>query len=86
MLGGRKYCFLPLAEALAVAGWPREDAPRPGLRKGARRRLLLGTAEDGTPLYEFVVVMTQPFQGSDLRWRVFLVGKDEPILVDALVK
>lgn len=84
MPGGRKYCFLSLAEALAVAGWPREDAPRPDLRKGDRRRILLGKAEDGAPLYESVVAMTPPFQGPDLRWRVFLVGREEPVLVQLL--
>ncbi len=81
---GLKYAFLPLAEALAVAGWPREDTPRPELRRGDRRRLLLGRADDGTGLYEAVVAMTDPIQGPDGRWRVFLVGRSLPALVDDL--
>ncbi len=81
---GLKYAFLPLAEALAVAGWPHEDAPRPELRRGDRRRLLLGRADDGAGVYEAVVAMTDPWQGPDGRWRVFLVGRREPVLVDDL--
>ncbi|MHC1792035.1 hypothetical protein [Solidesulfovibrio sp.] len=81
---GVKYAFLPLADALAVAGWPREAAPRPRLGRGDRRRLLLGRADDGTTLYEAVVVMTDPIQGPDGRWRVFLVGRRAPVLCDDL--
>lgn len=81
---GLKYAFLPLAEALAVAGWPLEDAPRPELRRGDRRRLLLGRADDGVGVYEAVVAMTDPWQGPDGRWRVFLVGRPLPALVDDL--
>lgn len=81
---GLKYAFLPLSEALAVAGWPHEDAPRPELRRGDRRRLLLGRADDGTALYEAAVALTDPWQGPDGRWRVFLVGRPLPALVDDL--
>jgi hypothetical protein len=81
---GVKYAFLPLPDALAVAGWPHEAAPRPRLGRGDRRRLLLGGADGGTALYEAVVVMTDPIQGPDGRWRVFLVGRREPVLTDDL--
>lgn len=81
---GLKYAFFPLAEALVVAGWPREDAPRPALHKGDRRRLLLGRGDDGAGVYEAVVAMTDPFQGPDGRWRVFVVGRREPVLIDNL--
>lgn len=81
---GVKYAFLPMSDALAVAGWPCEAAPRPRLGRGDRRRLLLGRADDGTALYEAVVVMTDPIQGPDGRWRVFLVGRREPVLCDGL--
>jgi hypothetical protein len=83
---GVKYLFLPLSDALTIAGWPREDAPRPELRRGDRRRLLLGRADDGTALYEAVVTMTDPFQGPDGRWRVFLVGRREPATCDDLIR
>lgn len=81
--GGEKYAFLPLSEALAVAGWPRREEARPMLGRGDRRRLLLGTVDD-EPLYEAAVCMTAPFQGPDGRWRVFLVGRREPVLCDEL--
>ena len=81
--GGEKYAFLPLADALAVAGWPRQEEARPALEKGCRRRLLLGTVDD-EPIYESVVCMTDPIQGPDGRWRVFLVGRREPVLVNDL--
>ena len=81
---GVKYVFLSLSDALVVAGWPREAAPRPRLGRGDRRRLLLGQADDGTAVYEAVVVMTDPIQGPDGRWRVFLVGRREPVLCDDL--
>jgi hypothetical protein len=83
--GGHKYCFLPLGEALAVAGWPRQEEARPNLEKGCRRRLLLGTVDD-EPLFESVVCMTDPIQGPDGRWRVFLVGRREPVLVNDLTR
>lgn len=81
--GGEKYAFFQLADALAVAGWPRREEARPNLAKGSRRRLSLGTV-DGEPLYESVVCMTDPFQGPDGRWRVFLVSRREPVLCDGL--
>lgn len=81
---GVKYLFLPLADALAMAGWPLQDDPRPNVGRGDRRRLLLGRGDDGAALHEAVVVMTDPWQGPDRRWRVFLVGRREPVLVDDL--
>lgn len=94
---GQRYVFLSYAEAF---GWlasmsetstpsggsaPRQKEPRPDLERGCRRRLLLGRAEpDGKPLYEAVVAMTDPFQGPDGRWRVYLVGRREPVLISDL--
>ena len=70
-----------------MAGWPRQEEPRPDVEQGCRRRLLLGRAEpDETPPYEAVMCMTDPFQGPDGRWRVFLVGKREPVLVEELAR
>lgn len=82
---GLKYAFLPLAEALTVAGWPRQDDPRPDIGHGDRRRLWMGSADDGSvDLYASVVCMTDPWQGPDGRWRVFIVGRREPVLVNEL--
>lgn len=81
---GLKYAFVPLTEALVLAGWPRQDDPRPDIQRGDRRRLLLGRDNDGMALYEAVVAMTDPWQGPDGRWRVFVVGRRQPVLVENL--
>lgn len=73
----------PPSESAPVAAPATE--PRPDLERGCRRRLLMGRAEpDGTPLYEAVVAMTDPFQGPDGRWWVFLVGRRVPVLTSSL--
>ncbi len=40
----------------------------------------------GEALYEAVVAMTDPWQGPDGRWRVFLVGRREPVLIEVLTR
>ncbi|UJX43054.1 hypothetical protein K9F62_10405 [Desulfovibrio sp. JY] len=90
----QKYVFLTYAELFVLlmemseklSGVPaqRQDDPRPDVGRGDRRRLLLGRGDDGAALYEAVVVMTDPMQGLDGRWQVFLVGRREPVLVDDL--
>ena len=83
--GGLKYVFLPLADALAVAGWPRQDAPRPALTRGCRVRVPNGhVTPEGVAMYDLTVVATDPIQGPDGRWRVFVVGRREPVLIDDL--
>ena len=89
-----KYIFLTYAELfvllvqmsekLSGASAMRQEEPRPQLQRGDRRRLLLGQADDGTMLHESVMAMTDPFQGPDGRWRVFLVGRSEPVFVTDL--
>ena len=79
--GGLKYCFLPLAEALVVAGWPRPDLPAPTLTRGCRVRIPNGHV--GQALYDTTWTATDPFQGPDGRWWVFVIGRRQPVLVDA---
>lgn len=81
---GMKYLFLPLGDALAIAGWSHEEASPPKLERGDRRRMLLGQDADGADVYESVVAMTDPWQGRDGRWRVFLVGHRDPVLTGIL--
>lgn len=81
MPGGAKYVFLTLADALAVAGWPREEEPRPDLSRGCRRRFRPGRCVGPR---EAVVVDTEPFMGVDGRWRVFVLGRREPVLAEDL--
>lgn len=81
MPGGEKYVFMLLAEALAVAGWSCPEPPRPELARGCRRRFRPGRCVGP---HEAVVVETDPFLGPDGRWRVFVLGRREPVLVDDL--
>jgi len=85
--GGMRYALLPLDEALPVSGWGHgPNASRPDLSRGCRVRVPIGRSGlgEGDRLHESTVTMTDPFQGPDGRWRVFVVGKREPILVDDL--
>lgn len=82
--------LISLSEKVAPSSSPSSvpvsaAEPRPDLERGCRRRLLLDRpGPDGQPLYEGVVVMTDPLQGPDGRWRVFLVGRREPVLASSL--
>ena len=89
MPGGIKYAYLPLDEALAVAGWGHgAGAPRPDLTRGCHVRVPTGRSGlgEGERLHESTVTATEPFAGPDGRWRVFVVGRREPVLVDELVR
>jgi hypothetical protein len=85
--GGIKYAFLPLEEALAVVGWGAgRESPRPDLPRGSWVRVPTGWAGcgEGERLHEATVTFTEPFSGPDGRWRVFVVGRRGPVLVDDL--
>jgi len=89
MPGGLKYAYLPLSEALAVAGWGRtHELPPPDLPRGSRVLVPTGRSGlgEGDRVVEATVTATEPFQGPDGRWRVFVVGMRTPVLVEGIEK
>lgn len=95
----QRYLFLSYAE---VFGWlismsedlmpagdaaSRWDRPRPDLPKGAPVTIENGhVTPEGIHLRDRTFTMTVPFRGTDGQWRVFLVGHEEPVLVDQLAR
>lgn len=94
---GQRYLFLSYA---AVFGWlistceklsssgassPCLETPRPDLPKGSSVLVENGhVTSEGVRLRDRTFTMTEPFQGVDGQWRVFLVGHPEPVLVEDL--
>jgi hypothetical protein len=86
MPGGMKYVFLSLEDALAVAGWGHgQGEARPDLTRHCVVRVPTGRTGPDGPLYAVTWTATDPFPGPDGRWRVFVCGRREPVLVDDLV-
>ena len=64
-----------------------ETTPCPDLPKGSRVEAETGrVTPEGMRLTEKTFTMTEPFQGVDGQWRVFLVGRGEPVLVEELAR
>jgi len=86
MPGGLKYAYLPLDEALAVAGFGRSQGEaRPDLTPHCQVRVPNGqVTPEGVTLYDVTWTATAPFQGPDGRWRIFVLGRREPVLVNTL--
>ena len=62
-----------------------ESTPAPMLPKGTPVSVENGrVSPEGVRLRDRTFTLTAPFQGPDSLWRVFLVGRPEPVLVDAL--
>ena len=94
---GQRYVFLSYA---AVFGWlvsicetlttsgtasPRLEAHCPELPKGSPVMVENGhVTPEGVRLRDRTFTMTEPFQGVDGQWRVFLVGRREPVCVKSL--
>jgi len=94
---GQRYLFLSYAE---VFGWlismgeahapsgapsPCLATPRPDLPKGSPVMVENGhVTPEGVRLRDRTFTMTEPFQGVDGQWRVFLVGRREPVCVKSL--
>lgn len=73
--------LLPAREPVPLAA----SAPRPDLPKGSRVAVENGrVTPEGLRLREKTFTLTDPFQGVDGQWRVFLVGQREPVLVENL--
>lgn len=98
-LSGQRYVFWSRSEILVwlacAAGGAQGTAPAPEaaatpapcpiLPKGSRVDVETGrVTPDGVRLREKTFTLTDPFQGPDGQWRVFVVGRREPVLVDAL--
>ncbi|KAF5043977.1 hypothetical protein DSECCO2_496700 [anaerobic digester metagenome] len=62
-----------------------DPSPAPELPKGSPVAVANGRiSPEGAALRDKTFTMTEPFQGVDGRWRVFLVGRREPALVENL--
>jgi len=94
---GQKYLFLSypevfgwlisMSEAHAPSGALSTllETPRPGLVKGTPVFVENGhVTPEGVRLRDRTFTMTEPFQGVDGQWRVFVVGREEPVLVEEL--
>jgi hypothetical protein len=87
--GGEKYTFVTLeglAVVLAGAGHDGAGLPRPvaghGIAAGTRLSVPNGQCfEDGSAVFDRVIAKTPAFLGIDGRWRVFVVGRREPVLL-----
>jgi hypothetical protein len=61
------------------------DSPRSDLPQGSRVWIENGHVRpDGVRMRDVTFTRTDPFQGSDGAWRVFLVGRREPVSVSDL--
>lgn len=94
---GQRYVYLTYAE---VFGWlismseqvmpsctpgPCQEEPRPDLPKGSPVCVENGhVTPAGLRLRDRTFTMTDPFQGVDGQWRVFLVGRREPVIIKSL--
>lgn len=94
---GHRYLFLSYvvvfswlistSETLSSSGAssPHLETPRPDLPKGSPVMVENGhVTPEGVRLRDRTFTMTEPFQGVDGQWRVFLVGRNAPVLVDQL--
>lgn len=70
----------------ALGGGETEEPKPPRLPKGSRIRVPTGEIVGGEALYEWTFTSSEPFQGVDGGWWVFVVGKQEPsaIISDSL--
>ena len=91
MADGRKYSFAAFGACMALvgriaaeaAGMEAADTPAPTLPKGSRVRVPSRVLA-GVQLYDKAVTLTPPIQGLDGRWRVFVIGRVEPVAVEDL--
>lgn len=66
---------------------PRTAAPGPELPQGSRVWIENGHVRpDGVRMRDATFTRTDPFQGPDGAWRVFLVGRREPVPVAVLAQ
>lgn len=73
----------PAREPIPVAA----SAPRPDLPRGTSVSVENGrVTPEGLRLRDRTFTMTEPFQGVDGQWRVFLLGRGEPVLVENLLR
>ncbi len=87
--GGEKYAFVTLeglgfALARALRGDGDMPAPASGRRIEAGTRMSVPNGqffEDGSPVFDRVIAKTPAFLGIDGRWRVFVVGRREPVVL-----
>lgn len=99
---GQRYAFLTRSDVLAAlwrianprdqeslepgATEPPSD-PRPGLPQGASVFVENGrVTPEGVHMRDRTYTKTEPFQGPDGVWRVFLVGRHEPVCVAELAQ
>lgn len=59
------------------------QTPPPDLPRGSRVRVVCGDGPDG-PLWEKTFSKSEPFQTIDGVWRVFVIGRAEPVPVESL--
>ncbi len=92
-----RYLFWTKAEVLGWLFWmadgrpdlppkPAASSPHPDLPKGSHMAIENGNVtQEGVRMRDRVFTLTEPFQGPDGQWRVFLVGRKEPVLVERLL-
>jgi hypothetical protein len=69
---------LPEADAASSPA----DSPRPDLPQGSRIRIENGHIRpNGMRMHDKTFTRTDPFQGPDGAWRVFVVGRREPVVL-----
>lgn len=88
---GLKWSFLSFVACMARIGSltkaeskiAEDIQPRSDLPKGSRVRVPSRVLA-GEQLYDKTTTITPPIQGIDGRWRVFVIGRAEPVLVEDL--